>query len=106
MLLQDNDDDDNNDDNNDGDGRRPRPKVQPSLESYFPSRLHPSTRTSSTAVPLPRRHGQPSGADPGAAAAGQSAQSGEAAGGPEAAYPAAEEMGRLREGDGKQEAKG
>lgn len=56
--------------------------------------------------PLARRHGQPPGADPGAAAAGQGAQPGEAAGGPEEAHSAAEEMGCVREGDAQQEAKG
>lgn len=82
--------------------------MQPSLESYFVSQLHPSTviHYCHPTPPHPLRHGQPPGADPGAAAAGQSAQFGEAAGGPEAAYPAAEEMGCVREGDAKQEAKG
>lgn len=57
-------------------------------------------------VHLRLRHGQPPGADPGASAAGQGAQPGEAAGGAEAADAAAEEMGRLRKGDAEQEAKG
>lgn len=89
----------------DNDGRRPRPKVQPSLESHFLPRLHPST-VIHFRRPSPRCHGQPPGADPGAAAAGQGAQPGEAAGSPEAPHPAAEEMGCVREGDAKQEAKG
>lgn len=79
--------------------------MQSSLESHFLPKLHPSTIIHHFR-PSTRRHGQPPGADPGAAAAGQGTQPGEAAGSPEAAHPATEEMGCVRKGDAKQEAKG
>ncbi len=80
--------------------------MQPTLESYSLPKLHLSAIIHFRRPSPSRRHGQPPGADPGAAAAGQGAQPGEAAGGSKAAYTAAEEMGCVREGDAKQEAEG
>lgn len=80
--------------------------MQPPLESHSHLQLPPSATIQYSSLPPFWCHGHSPGADPGAAAAGQGAKSGEAAGGPEAANPAAEEMGRVREGDAKQEAEG